>query len=115
MGGKQLGFSDYELTTAKKQTLTQGLLVLLVATQIPVTIHYVRPLVDEMRYDVMLKREANTRAEKVKQLAEIHCTEAAIGKRFAEQKRLMGSVSFGAPESRAACLKRMEFLADNPN
>ena len=98
-----------------KLTLTQGLLVLLVATQIPVAIHYGRPLVDQIRSDALLAREANARAEKVKQLAEIHCTEEAIGKRFAEQKRLMGPVSLGSPESRAACLKRMEFLADNPN
>jgi hypothetical protein len=98
-----------------KLKLTQGLLVLLVATQIPVAIHYGRPLVDEIRYKVLLRLEANARAKKVKKLAEIHCTEAAIGKRFAEQERLMGPINFGSTQSSAACLKRMEFLADNPN
>ncbi len=88
-------------TAAMKLTLTQGLLVLLVATQIPVAIHYGRPLVDQLIIDMRLKREQDERWKRVLKLAEIHCTDQARIKTMHDWDPSL------PPETRETCLSRM--------
>ena len=102
-----------------KLTLTQGLLILLVATQIPVAVHYSRPMIEEIGTKSRLKWQQADRWKRVLELAKSHCTDELLSKNQDESGQQVESWKYpvppvvsNKPKTREECLNRLGLYVD---
>ena len=103
---------------AMKLTLTPGLLVIIIATQISVAIHFGKPIVEETRKMARRKLERDNRWRSVLKLAQTHCTEEVLRRNRSEWKQVQSwedpipPAAFNKPKTKRECLDRLGMYAD---